>query len=533
MKDRMARYARWIVAVLGVPLVTLMALSLQPTRAAFVDGIAFQRGDVLAGTGNGQVKHFSPSGKLVDTLNTTSGSSEETGMCFDRQGNLYVTNWTTNSMTKFNSDGVLIGYPFGTPFNSHPESCVADASGNVYVGESDDSARIVKFDSNGVELATFSPQVEERGVDWLDLAADQCTVFYTSEGNAVKRFNVCTNSQMPDFRPDLDGPCFALRVRLNGEVMVSCERRVYRLSFTGTTIDTYEASTYGESGTLFAQNLDPDGTSFWTGGYTSGRIYRIDIVSGGIVDYFDAEPGTFLAGLAVFGEITAAQPTPTPGSGTPSPTACAIHFSDVPEGSPFYPFIRCLACRNIISGYSDGTFKQGNNITRGQISKMVSNAAGFDEDPNPQVFEDVPPTNQFYVWINRLERRGLMTGYPCGELYGPCIPPGNRPYFRWGADATRAQLAKIVSNGAAYGDPPGEQFFADVPPANTFYAFIARLSSRGTIGGYPCGGVNPITGVAEPCDDRSRPYFRPDLSVTRGQAAKIVASTFFPSCQTP
>jgi hypothetical protein len=31
----------------------------------------------------------------------------------------------------------------------------------------------------------------------------------------------------------------------------------------------------------------------------------------------------------------------------------------------------------------------------------------------------------------------------------------------------------------------------------------------------------------------NRPYFRPNADVTRGQAAKIVANTFFPGCETP
>ncbi|HVG00105.1 MAG TPA: hypothetical protein VND68_09730 [Chloroflexia bacterium] len=45
--------------------------------------------------------------------------------------------------------------------------------------------------------------------------------------------------------------------------------------------------------------------------------------------------------------------------------------------------------------------------------------------------------------------------------------------------------------------------------------------------GYPCGGPN------EQCDDQDRPYFRPSNPVTRAQAAKIVANTFFPGCNTP
>lgn len=201
-------------------------------------------------------------------------------------------------------------------------------------------------------------------------------------------------------------------------------------------------------------------------------------------------------------------------------------FSDVPLGSPFYPYIQCLACRNIISGYSDGSFRPGNEITRGQIAKIVSNAAGFEEDPGDQIYEDTPPTQPFYVWVNRLSRRGYMGGYPCGAIpEEPCNLPYNRPYFRPGANATRGQLAKIVSNTAGIiGDPSG-QFYADVQGDNPFYLWIMRLTNLGVMSGYACGGQG------EPCDNQNRPYFRPYANVTRGQASKIVANTFFPNCQ--
>ena len=106
--------------------------------------------------------------------------------------------------------------------------------------------------------------------------------------------------------------------------------------------------------------------------------------------------------------------TPTPVVSTPTATACTIQFTDVPVGHTFYDSVRCLACRGIVSGYSDGTFRPNNQVTRGQLAKMVSNAAGFTEDPNPQICADVPPTQTFYEWINRLTRRGHMTGYQCG-----------------------------------------------------------------------------------------------------------------------
>lgn len=208
-------------------------------------------------------------------------------------------------------------------------------------------------------------------------------------------------------------------------------------------------------------------------------------------------------------------------------TACTTSFSDVDETNTFYPFIRCLACRNIISGFGDGTFRPNNDISRGQIAKIVSNAAAFGEDPGSQIFQDVDPSNPFYQWINRLTLRGHMGGYNCGGPFEPCVLPDNRPYFRPFANATRSQLAKIVSNAAGLGGTPTGVFYTDVQESHPFYQWIMRLTTLQVMSGYPCGGVN------EPCDSENRPYFRPFNNVTRGQSSKIVANTFFPGCQTP
>jgi hypothetical protein len=175
---------------------------------------------------------------------------------------------------------------------------------------------------------------------------------------------------------------------------------------------------------------------------------------------------------------------------------------------------------------SNGYFRPFNDITRAQIAKIVSNSAGFDEDPGPQIYDDVPAESPFYQWINRLTNRGHMGGYPCGLVPAePCTPPDNRPYFRPNASATRGQLAKIVSNAAGIESMPSGIFYTDVPEGHPFYLWIMRLTELGVMSGYECGGDT------EPCDDENRPYFRPFNNVTRGQASKIVANTFFPGCQ--
>jgi hypothetical protein len=202
-------------------------------------------------------------------------------------------------------------------------------------------------------------------------------------------------------------------------------------------------------------------------------------------------------------------------------------YYDVAPTSTFYEFIECMATRGIISGYADNTFRPNNNVTRGQLAKIVSNSAGYAEPPGAQMFEDVPPGSPFYDWVQRLASRGHISGYACGGADEPCIPPSNLPYFRPNTNTTRGQISKVVSNAAGFtGDPTG-QSFEDVPVTNTFYVWIERLASRGIMSGYNCGGPG------EPCGPQNLPYFRWQNNATRGQSSKIVANSFFPGCQNP
>jgi N-acetylneuraminic acid mutarotase len=206
--------------------------------------------------------------------------------------------------------------------------------------------------------------------------------------------------------------------------------------------------------------------------------------------------------------------TPRVPTATPTALVCPMPFTDVDEFNPFYIYIRCLYCRGIIGGYADGTFRPYNPTTRGQMAKIVSNAAGFS-DPIPsnrQTFSDVPPGHTFWVYIERLAWRGIVGGYADGTFR-----PDN-----W---VTRGQMTKFASNAAGFDEevPPGTQTYTDVPPTHTFWVYIERLSGRGIISGYECG--RPPAG---PCDPQRRPWYRPELDITRGQTSKIVANTFFP-----
>lgn len=150
------------------------------------------------------------------------------------------------------------------------------------------------------------------------------------------------------------------------------------------------------------------------------------------------------------------------GANLPANLQGAPHFVDVPPGSTFYNYVEYNFNAGTISGYPCGLqpnepcgppnnpnnlpyFRPGANVTRGQLSKILSIAFGYNEPAtNRQSFQDVPVTSTFYTYIDRLVRRGIIGGYPCGGPSEPCLPPANLPYFRPGNNITRGQVAKVV-----------------------------------------------------------------------------------------
>src|SRR5207244_4299459 len=105
---------------------------------------------------------------------------------------------------------------------------VFDNSGNFYVGGGG-SNQIKKFNSAGTLLNTFIVAVD-RGTDWIDLAADQHTIFYDSESGIVRRFDTATNTQLANFTSSLGGNSFALRLLTDGGALVAHSSNVLRLN---------------------------------------------------------------------------------------------------------------------------------------------------------------------------------------------------------------------------------------------------------------------------------------------------------------
>lgn len=184
-------------------------------QVAAQSSTAFGIGDVFVAVGNGLVQWRLPDGTLNATLDTGLGGFT-TGMAFDKTpGNLYVTNFSAGAVTRFDTSGNRLG-TFGTGYNANPESILFDAAGDAYVGQAGGTADLLQFDGGGQLQATYDVPIERRGSDWIDLAIDQCTMYYTSEGTSIKRFDVCANAALPDLTSGLT-EAFALRILPGGQ----------------------------------------------------------------------------------------------------------------------------------------------------------------------------------------------------------------------------------------------------------------------------------------------------------------------------
>ncbi len=288
----------------------LLGLVVMFAFARASQAIPYTKGDLFADVGGGIIKEFTPTGTLVQTLNTTH-PGEGDGMAFDSSGNHYATSgFAANTVVKFDNSGNLITANFGSGYTGHPESVVIDNTNKlIYIGQPDGDHTVRKFDLNGNPVApvSFSPQTQNRGTDWIDLESNLHIIRYTSEGNTIFRYDLATSTQLPNFATvvNLGSPMSAHRILSDGGELVAATDSILRLDNAGNVVKTY---TIPGTSVLFAINLDPDGTSFWTADYFSGQVFKVDIATGTILENWNAfVPGQshgVLGGLAVFGEIT-------------------------------------------------------------------------------------------------------------------------------------------------------------------------------------------------------------------------------------
>lgn len=112
--------------------------------------------------------------------------------------------------------------------------------------------------------------------------------------------------------------------------------------------------------------------------------------------------------LAIVLIIASLSPLLPSGHSSIKAMAAASTFKDVPTSSPSYKAIMTLVERNVLSGFSDGSFKPNETVTRGQFAVMLSRALNLPKASSN--FKDVPKSAALYDGISRATAAGLIKG---------------------------------------------------------------------------------------------------------------------------
>ncbi len=115
-------------------------------------------------------------------------------------------------------------------------------------------------------------------------------------------------------------------------------------------------------------------------------------------------------------------------------------FSDLERGDPYYEAVACLWMRQIIGGYSDGTFRPSEPVRRAQMAKMLDGTLGMPVYPGilPAPFLDLGQNmSPLYPreFVSAAYHYGLIQGYREGV-------------FRPWAWVSRAQTVTLVVRAA-------------------------------------------------------------------------------------
>jgi hypothetical protein len=302
-------------ALFGVALLFLLPVASARSPSGFSPG------NILVSLANGTVEVRSFDG-TPQSIISGPFTGEAKGIAIDSNGNLLVAyNWPDdhangNTIGIYTPDGIFAG-TFGSGYNCQPLGILVDAAGNVYVSERQCLGRILRFDPSGNLLQTFYVNADYVGAWWIDLAPDGCTMYYTSNGQHIQRYDICSNTQLSNLNdaPLSDRPyagALGVRILPDGSVLAANHHDVQRLDSNGNVVGTYYG--FSDNG-LAAIALDPDGQTFWATDTAGSMLLHIDLSQGAIL-------GTFPTSAAAKGVII----VPPPKTSTPPLVVTGLTF---------------------------------------------------------------------------------------------------------------------------------------------------------------------------------------------------------------
>lgn len=150
-------------------------------------------------------------------------------------------------------------------------------------------------------------------------------------------------------------------------------------------------------------------------------------------------------------------------------TEVAQDFTDVSKSYSFYKEIMAMTKEGIIKGYTDGTFKPSQSITRMHTAMMFERALELAPIRAGKEFKDVPKSHPNYDIVQKVYRAGIFDGKTDGN-------------FGIADNLTRAQMAKVMVEAFDLVIHEG-YIFSDVGESHWAKDYISSLYMSGiTIG---------------------------------------------------
>jgi len=150
-------------------------------------------------------------------------------------------------------------------------------------------------------------------------------------------------------------------------------------------------------------------------------------------------------------------------------------FPDVSLNYWAFTQIEDLVKRGVIAGYSDGTFKPDEIVTRGQFAKMLCLAQGIPTDGS-NTFTDVKG-HWAESYISALVTNGIIGGYPDGT-------------FRPEARISRAEICSVIARAMDLSPGSNKSSFPDIE-GHWAKNVIQLIASNGIVTGYTDGNFKP------------------------------------------
>ena len=238
------------------------------TGTSPIDVAIDQSGNVwVTNYGSNTLEKFTSAGTSLGTFTTGTNPID---IAIDQSGNVWVANQGSDTLQKFNSSGTLLGtFTTGTA----PFGVAIDQSGNVWVANSG-SATIQKFSSTGSLLGTFTTgtapfgvAIDQSGNVWVANNSSDTIQKFSSTGSLLGTF---TTGTYPRY----------VAIDQSGNVWVSNQgsNTLEKFSSTGSLLGTFTTGTtpigvaIDQSGNVWVANNSSDTLQVFAGGEPYGVI---------------------------------------------------------------------------------------------------------------------------------------------------------------------------------------------------------------------------------------------------------------------